>query len=400
MKNIFPFFLYVMIVNLLFFSCQRNENDTVDLPTTINVDVLTARGFEFSDIFEIKEIISLKNSQNLPITSIKRIINHQNGHWILTPEMVLLIEKDGTIKNIRDSKGSGPAEYKSLDDIQWNALSSEMEILDTSNGKLLRYNEKGNYLGEWRNKYLYASYAFLPDGINYWIYGGTAFDGDGFRLVKVNSKTGIKENSYFPLGKEKDYLNILSENLFLKTKEDFRFYYSFNDTLYSISDGDIKKMYFLDFGKNSIPANLFEEEYTNIMEFFERLKSSGLAYNLNGLAITDNHIFLRFFQNGKPITGLLKKENGSLDLVKNWESKYGEKYRILSSYFISRPVGSDSESIYFALDPYEIKSAVDSLTDDPNLQFFLEENPEIKNIYDQFGSYENPYILKLKVKNL
>jgi hypothetical protein len=394
-------FLHTILVLVLLISCHGNYENIHDIPVNnIPVPIEKIANYSFQDVFEVEAVLPIKGSENLPITEIQKILKIENKLWILTSNLILITDAEGNLEKTIQSLGEGPLEFLKLSDIQWNPFFSLVEVLDTEQGKIIRYDLNGSPISEWKNKYLRLSTAFQPSLTSYWIYGGTFFDGDGDRLIVVDIHEGKKLKGFFPLGFERNYLGVLEANNFISKNNETVFYHSYNDTLYEIQNDKPIPSFFLNFGSHRVPQEIIKKgTYKNNMEFGLELEKNKLVDFLNSVFYTNNRLFFRFFYEGKPITAIYNLDEGTTNLINDWEDHFGINYSKLTSYLINFPIGSDEEFLYFSIDPYAVKAEIEKLKNDPKLNQFLSENPYLASINNQFGSYENPYILKVKVRN-
>lgn len=397
MKKLFTTLYFLIFISIL--SCQKKNslNSKISVQN-IPVQLEEKTSYSFQEVFEIVDFFPIYNSQNFAVSDITQIKKIEDKLWMVTPTIVLITDLEGNLEKVIQSQGYGPLEYQKLADIHWNPYLSLIEILDADQGKIIRYDQNGTAINEWKNKYLRFSSSFYPRERSYWIYGGTTFDGEGYRMVEVNNQNDNKLNAFFPLGEERNYLNVVEANNYINSQEDLYFFYSYNDTIYSMDESKVTPEFLLDFGPNSIPAELFNEKFEDILDFRKSVEANEYVYLVNSIYFLKDNIFFRFFHNKKPISAVYSMENKSTKIIESWNHEYGSDFSKLSSFMINMPVDSDGEFLYFSVDPYAIKSEVDKLEDDPNLEQFMTENPLIKMIIKDFDNYENPYILKLKAR--
>lgn len=391
--------LYSLLIIIIVFSCQEKNKNSVDQNLqNIPVQIENITDHSFHEVFEVVKLFPIKNSQNQPITEILKILKIEEKIWILTSSSILITDTEGELEQTIESIGKGPLEYLKLSDIQWNPYLSLVEVLDPDQGKLIRFGQNGLVINEWKNKYLRLASSFFPNENSYWIYGGTFFNGGGNRLVKVDSQDGEKLNGQFSLGSERNHLGVIESSNFIPKNQESLFYHSYNDTIYTLQDNKFSPSYLIDFGPQRVSNELLTGDFKDIREFGQELKKKGLADFLNSLYYSNQTFFFRFFYGGKPITAIHNLNDGNTKLIENWKVKYGTNYAKLSSYSINFPIGAEGEFLYFGVDPYTIKSEIEKLKSDPNLELFLSENPNLEMIISQFETYENPYILKLRVR--
>lgn len=347
-------------------------------------------------MFVVEELISIRGSENIPFKQIKRILTQENKYWILTSDKILYLDSNGNILDSISSQGTGPAEYQSVDDIRWNEKLSLIEVLDKNGGKILRFDSDGEFQSEWKNPYLYLATSFMPHGEDYFIYGGVFFNGDGDRAVLVSRETGEKKEGYSKIGNERSYLSVLTNDAFYTKNGEVEFFYSDSDSIYTLREDGSQTKYFLDFGEFQTPKEFFDRSYKNIMDFRNQAAESNYA-SVFSVQPTDNHLFLFIIQGSMFYTAISERATNKVSVAKGWSTEFGADFSNLSSYMAYTPIGSDSEFLYFSIDPYSIKSEIDKLNGNPSLPEFLNMNPLIDQIYKNFDTYENPYLLKIRI---
>jgi len=389
----------ILIFSLILVSCNSSNEESANDPETIAFRLQDAEPVKFDSIFIVEELIPFTDSERIPITGVKRILSREKNFWVLTSERILYLDSNGKILKIISNQGQGPGEYQSLDDIRWNKNRNLLEVLDKKSGKLLRFNDQGELQNEWENPYLHLATSFIPTGDDYFIYGGIFFNGDGDRAVLVSGKTGVKKNGYSKIGQERNYLSILNNDTFYTIEGEFEFFYSDSDTLFTLTEKGAKTKYFFDFGEFQTPKEFFNGSFDNIMDFRNQAASKNYA-SVFSIQPTDQYLFLFIIQGSTFYTGILDRATNRVRLTNGWSTEFGSDFSNLSSYMAYTPIGSDSEFLYFSIDPYSIKSEIDKLNTNPLLPEFLEANPLIDHIYQNFNDYENPYLMKIRINDL
>ncbi|TVP53971.1 MAG: 6-bladed beta-propeller [Mongoliibacter sp.] len=393
------YILQVLIVFILFVKCSSPDKKDTGESKFITINLENANPETFESLFAIEEIIAIKGSEGIPIKSIKRVLSRENNYWLLTSSKILRLDSNGGFLDSISRLGNGPGEFQSVDDIRWNENSSLIEVLDRNSGKLLRFNPEGEFQNEWNNPYLYLATSFMPDGDDYFIYGGVFFEGDGYRAVLVSGISGEKKKGFSKIENERRYLSVLNNDTFYAYNEEIEFFYSDNDTLYTLSEYGSTIKHILDFGKSQTPREFFDRSFENIMDFRNQAAANDYA-SVFSIQPTDSHFFFFVIQGSKFYTAIVDRTTNEVKVVKGWSSEFGNDFSDLSSYLVYTPIGSDRHFLYFSIDPYTIKSEIDKLNENPSLPEFLKTNPYLHRIYQDFDKYENPYILKIRVNEL
>lgn len=390
-------YLHFVIISALFFNCSSPENTEEIESKSVSINLLDANPDKFDSMFAVEEMIPIIGSENNPIKQIKRILQRENNYWILTSDKIFHLDLSGKILDSISKQGNGPGEFESIDDIRWNERSNLLEVLDKNSGKLLRFNINGEFQNEWNNDYLYLATSFMPQGDDYFIYGGVFFNGDGDRAVMVSGKTGEKKKGFSKIGNERSYLSVLNYDTFYAKDGEIEFFYSDSDTLYTLNEKGAYTSYILDFGKFQTPKEFFDRSFENIMDFRNQAAENNFA-SVFSIQPTDRHFFIFVIQGSNFYTAILDRNTNKVRVAKGWSTEFGSDFSNLSSYLAYTPIGSDSQFLYFSIDPYSVKSEIDKLNENPSLPEFLKMNPYIDRIYQDFDKYDNPYILKLKIK--
>ncbi len=392
------YIIQVFIVSAIFINCSSPDKKDIIESKSITINLQDANPERFDSIFAIEEMISIGGSEDIPIKQIKRILARENKYWILTSNQIFHLDASGKILDPISRLGNGPGEFQSVDDIRWNEDFDFLEVLDKTSGKLLRFNSKGEFQNEWKNPYLYLATSFMPQGDDYFIYGGVFFSGDGDRTVLVSGKTGEKKKGFSKIGNERSYLSVLNNDTFYAKDGDIEFFYSDSDTLYTLTEYGSSAKYLVDFGKFQTPQEFFDRSFENIMDFRNQAATNDYA-SVFSIQPTDKHFFLFVIQGSKFYTAIVDRSTNEVRTAKGWSTEFGGDFSNLSSYLAYTPIGSDSQFLYFSIDPYAIKSEVDKLKGNPSLPEFLKMNPSIDRIYQDFDAYENPYILKTRIND-
>jgi hypothetical protein len=387
-----------LTVLALFINCTSSEKNEKIESKSVLINLQDANPDKFDSMFAVEELISIVGSENIPLKQIKRILQRENNYWILTSDKILHLDSEGKILDSISSQGDGPGEFVSIDDIRWNESSNFLEVLDKNGGKLLRFNSDGEFQNEWNNPYLYLATSFIPYEADYFIYGGVFFNGDGDRAVLVSGKTGEKKKGFSKIGNERSYLSVLNNDTFYIKDGEVEFFYSDSDTLYTLNEKGAYTNYILDFGEFQTPKEFFDRSFDNIMDFRNQAAENNYA-SVFSIQPTDIHFFLFFIQGAKFYTAILDRTTAEVRVALGWTTEFGSDFSNLSSYMSYTPIGSDSQFLYFSVDPYAIKSEIDKMDRNPSLPEFLKANPYIDRIYQDFDTYENPYILKIRIND-
>lgn len=176
--------------------------------------------------------------------------------------------------------------------------------------------------------------------------------------------------------RKKAYLHINSaQNFYWKEGKVF-FYEAFNDTIYSIEQK--APVYYLQY-KHAIPPSFFENQFDNIMDFFQQYNQMGYTNSTYNVFESENQLCFTCYDRGSKYFNLYDKDKGqceSYNRIKDdllfhnsvlpfseddfefWTNREGEIVYYVSPQFAKENAGNMSDKGY--------QEQVNRLTDDDN----------------------------------
>ena len=296
--------------------------------------------------------------------------------------------------------GNGPGEYPELKEF---AITENGNITATSYRKIINYDSTGIFLSENKTDFLGFEFVYM-DNNNYFFLNRYTIE-YGNMLFSVMDNRGIIKKRLFKMSKLEANKSALVHDwrdlsLFKST---LYFMYPYGDTIYSIDNKDnIKRLYSIDFGDKSIPADLFDEKGD---ELALEKKTSKLEDYMHATAIgyADKYIYIGSYN---------KVFQGFITLYSKMNKHTLTAHKIVDDMFLKGnvialkekrlPHNMDGNDILWPLDPEYLINGYKhymSYLSDAGREEFRKKYPELVRICTKLKEDDNPVILRIKVKD-
>jgi len=388
----------------LFIGCQQSSYDDNNLELVrINIDPTNYKPLKLSEIYRDAKFIKLETLEDHLIPRIKKMIIENDQLFLLCSNSIMIFDRNGNFISEINNPGSGPGEYKSLRDIQINSQNKVVEILDSKSRKIIRYDTNGKFIDEWHNRNI-TGYSFLKlnDDV-YSFYSGNLHFGDFkyklHNISKANEKVLGKFFIIDPI--EANYMHFFDKTNYEMLNGNFFFLYSYNDTIYNISEKNISPRIVIDFGKYSLPKSVFTEKFNNVVEFTMHCEKTNYAYHIDGYLETDNHIFFTYKYKKKRYHVYYSKLSQELKITNILiDDLVLQGFKSPTSYS-TMPVGRSENEHYTIVEPFEFLAGMDSLKmslNAENWNMFITRNPDLHKMYETTNIEDNPIIAIWELK--
>ena len=284
---------------ILLFSCEKDQHSKsiAKYPLEIiSVDVSNKQSLLISDIYDSIRLVKLNGNPSYQTDEIHKIIVYADRIYIQCNQEILMYDSDGNANWKLSKFGEGPGEYSSLSDFLIDTVSHTIEIY-SSMRKIVRYDlTDGSLVDEKRISLDGYSFDKL-DSDTYVIYSGSAIynKDSNYKLNYFSWEKGRIVNGFIPISKrEASFMHFSDLTNFSRHENSLSFLYAFNDTIYSLSKGDILPRIFIDFGKSKLPYGMLHARYKDVMDFFSQCKASNYAFRLTGFFEANNLIISAF----------------------------------------------------------------------------------------------------------
>ena len=161
------------------------------------------------------------------------------------------------------------------------------------------------------------------------------------------------DSLYLPVDQNRaNYLHINADHYFFRNHETVYLFEAFNDTIYSsIRGGSMTPSFFIDYKGKNIPASFFEENYANIMEFFQAYHSTSYAYGVFNFVALDNFLmFGSYHMDNMKLTVFDRKDEVSYTFSDIKDDVYFDGLTIPVSDFIYHA----DKQIFVSIDAYKV----------------------------------------------
>ncbi|UCS92438.1 6-bladed beta-propeller [Echinicola marina] len=396
------------LISLVLFisSCNNNPigNKIINTENIIDitVDPSNSKNVKPSTIFNSVEFLTFKNEENI-ISNINKV-NVAGDNLIFESDNVVFRSNLNENRALMIGRpGNGPGEYISVNDLYIDKQDSTINILDGKSGKIIIYNYEGEFIEEFRNPNFTTAIGFTKlDNNNFAIYGGAAFYGGlDYRCFLWSADNKKIIGKFFPIGDEHKYDFFIDANNFWDDGNNILFSYSFKDTIYNMEKDKIVPKYAINFGDFTLPQEIRENNYEDVVEFVTRLRESNYAYQATNFYNLDKYLYFTFQYKSNRFRSFYNKHNQKTVIVSKIGTKENNFIEDELYYFSKIVIGSNDNFLFCQVDPYEFVSIYDGIKENLNEEewtMYMKGNPELEKLYKLFKS-EDPgnVILKLEI---
>lgn len=265
-------FLLFVVSSLAGCMSQKTEEQNVNL----NLDVFEEIGLsEFSNY----ELLPISTPDSVLIGNVVSIHRKGNNIYLCDKYSVYKLDENGGIEAVLCKQGEGPGEYYSITDFQIDG-NGDVWILSRRNKSVLLYDWAGKVKGQISLDFWSNNMALL-DNKMYFFTGNEITDESQSNIQVIDLNSGDVIQSFNPINPQKSkYLHIAVSNPFIKKGNGFYYTEMFNDTIFSLTDDEFKPARILDLGGHNVPSSFLNNEYANVMDFFQALQPKGYAYGV------------------------------------------------------------------------------------------------------------------------
>lgn len=341
--------LYILSIPILFISCNKQVSIIRNLEVLDCTNLKVEKSLDISDKFNCKTVF-LETTSECVIGSIKKILIKNNYIYVFDKNVsksLFVFDMSGKYLFKISPYGRGQGECMFLTD--FDIYKNNIVFLSGFDRKLLLYDLKGNFekeikLESFGNKNLkvFSENLFLTTGC-----------GAGKRKVEFwNEKgeiVGSYNNKYLPgtYGVLKG-LSILKDTAYVNM--------SFNDTIFAVTKN--KEFYpfiYLDFGTKHFPLEKIKNE-----KDLSKLYEEGYYYNILGIVINRDYIFLNLTIE-KRITSFIYNR-------KIHEGKEA-KVLMYKGAMLGIMSGDYANGFISSIDAYLLKSCVNNMKENGNKDY-------------------------------
>ena len=330
MMKHFVYFLFVLGIVFLS-SCTDSKSEADKDVISIPINVEEDRTLKMSDFIDSLRYIRLETndacligevSQFFPLKDKMAIVDQEYTHSIY------FFDYDGSFLYKINDRGAGPEEYVSIGWVDISEEEDRLFLYDISSKRILSYDLQGEYQGSSRVDFMFRSMKYLGGGelacfTDYYMPGNKELaDGDQYPVLVI-----------YDLLRRQVCKRVLFENAGIVSMETIHqaenfsfsggkcfFSYVLSNHIYQLDDqGDIIKVFYLDFGKKNedriasyrkllaeedIPVQRFNDHYPDIYTTLRVLTNGkSLWYAFNNYTTMGTGFGIYNMESGKNLYG-------------------------------------------------------------------------------------------------
>jgi len=399
-------YLFAALFLFVAISCDPSNEAGYSEPaslTRIKVDIDQARTLKMSEFFSGITYFHLETPDNTPIGRIEKITvrdpyialydRQKASVWIFT--------KDGDYVNeINIPPGRGPGELEHLQD----AFFGEDHLIHVMGAfKLLVFDLNGNVVGENNIDYMVYNFYYDPDSELYFGNAGSILNANippqhKSRRLFAFRKDGSVQASYLPIEKMKQGIDFSVPNYFPEFRDQVYYFEHLSDTVYTLEGTDLTPVYYLDFGRYKIPAEVFSrrtnysKEIWQWVEFVENeLKGKYIVYKHN-FELTNEFIYFKINTGEEGYVVFYDRNSNNIHIGRNNlvnDIDYG-----YSPFFY---LSSDS-SLYSYVEANSFLRHMNNIYENEPEKYDSPKMHRLRELAQRLGESHNPILMRLDFK--
>lgn len=395
-------FIFLILI-VAFVSCENEEGGEAqhqeELADNIPINPLEAGNLDISDLYESVDFVPITSGNQALIHEIEKVREIGDTLVIMTEQGLWLINIEGEVLNKIENIGQGPGEYGVISDLLIDVENNTVEILDGDQGKIITYGFNGEFLDEWNNTAFHMAKSFgkISDDI-YTLYGGVSFEMNiGHRLLYVSKKQNKVTKKYFPVGKEARFAVFLDRDNFWRLGKDLHFSFTFQDTIYRLREEGPEPYVGFDYGEYSLPRDIMEKDFSNVMEFIEYCRQTPAAYQAANFFETDKLLFFTFEHQSHRFQGYYDKKSANLKIVSGLTTSDGDEVADELYYFLKYPRGVGENALYFEIEPYDLIVRFNGIKEkvtEGEWERLLQKHKPLMDLYQSLSKDDNNILVK------
>lgn len=258
----------------------------------------------------IKDIIVLKESEDIMFADLDKIIENQGKYYVLDSfgaKTLVSFDSEGNAYAKYGKIGKGPGEYVRPWD--FDIYNSQVYILDSNAKKILRFASNGDFIDEKQIPFPAKGFKILKDGK---MMFSLLPSGDGGPRLCLSDST-LSDHKYL-LDAEKGYVGGFHTNNIFRNNNGIMYYEAPQDTLFCFNDnGEPTGGIVFDFGNRQVPhdakLDYLQARENGLLENKLRLNESPLFLD-NGIILgtisDDKSHYILLADTDKNVSGLKK----------------------------------------------------------------------------------------------
>lgn len=289
---------FILFACLFFLvSCNMKSTKEGDV-SPVNIDFASLQpALDVSSISSTINLIPLETNDSVIIDEPVQILIKKGYVYVADNSAVYKFDMEGRVLASLRHRGKAPDDYLSITDIQPDETGN-IWILSRNNQALLNYSWDGTLLKKVKLNAWGAKIRLLGEGKMLLYIGNEKDKENAHQLLLLDLNAETTEGRSLAIDELKaNYLHVISRNNFSQGEETY-FYQLFNDTIYTVpSSGVAVPAFRVCLDNKNIPADFFQQNYQNIMDFYQNLFKGNYAYGINFFLKQEKQCWLSFFYN-------------------------------------------------------------------------------------------------------
>jgi len=294
---------FVLIILLSQCSTEKELDETVKYQISLNKKSISS----LTEAVHFEKFIFLESHPDAIINQIKRLYVTKDSELIVFDKKgmkIIVFSPSGKFIKTIGMQGKGPKDFYNPQDVAFNKENNIIYVLN-QNKSIQVYNFNGSFIksikiDSWGNSIFYYNN-------NLFIYrAGSLIDNENYLLTKLDL-FGKVIDKFIPISNKKNAFNYLTANNFVKTISDFKFFQSFDYTIYSYSNQKLNPAIVFDFLNNSSPKDYLSTLKTQ-KEFRDFISNSKFVHSIDVFLELENYIYIKFMLQHKTYSFYINKE--------------------------------------------------------------------------------------------
>lgn len=366
-------------------------------PMQITIDLSKTIEGNFDDYFSLKKVIYIDGKS--PIGQISLIRQYKEKLFILDREntqQLYCFDLEGKLIWEFKSRGRGPLEYNQIYDFIINEKKGTIDVLDSGNNKIINIDiNTGIAKKEFKLGFFGREMVLYNNG-DYLLYTGniTVNNDLNYKLLLANTNQEVKSRCLPILEGEKNKYSAGFRSLD-QSNETIYFTETFNDTIYTIKNDELKTAFYVEFLDKKYPQELMINFTQDKADRLNRAKP--YINNIDRVSEKNGILNFMFSYNKSFYTVFYDIRNKSTYIFNMLKS--GKKLDVFEQIIFQ---GNINEGYVKIVEPFYF----DKLRKDfeSNKKFrdnIMENNPKMYNIISKTNENSNPilFIYEFKKRN-
>lgn len=288
----------IFFIVIISFSCSKKKENNLE-SADVRIDIATNEDVTFKELVDENYFIKLETTDesNLKYISDVQITKDYIFIGDIGAQGIFVFSfPEGKFVRKINALGVGPEEYLGFQDFQVDDNSKTIEILDSNQKKIIKYNFEGKYISSKNIPIIGAMEFFTLENGESIVSGilNEFKDDEKYQIFKMYG--GLIGEKYFEVEKEFGFLSKSLHNLMVCNKSIF-FNPLYSSKIYLLDGGKIKFKYFIDFGNNWMDNKVMYEN-TDPSSFDRAIDKNNFVKSLNPV-VGDDFLTISYYFNKK-----------------------------------------------------------------------------------------------------